>query len=176
MTMDVGARVATEADLIVLAALADAFRVEQRLARGGVLWSDREAPEPGAQPIAFAIDAAEARIGNKLADIGQPGRPELCVVGTINEVVLAFATVALEQLRDGSRIGRIEQLYVDPDARMVSVGEAMMEMIVAWCASHACIGIDAYALPGERLTKNFFESNGFVARLLTMHHRFDLPS
>ena len=158
--MDVAARPATNPDLSALSMLADAFRIEQREARGGVLWDEREAQEHGDAPLEASMADPDA----------------LCVVGTINEVVLAFAVVGLERIRSGATIGRIEQLFVDPQARAVGVGEAMMEHVVEWCHSKACIGIDAYALPGERLTKNFFESNGFVARLLTMHHRFDSPS
>ena len=40
-------------------------------------------------------------------------------------------------------------------------------------AIYRLAGVDATALPGDRLTKNFFESNGFTARLLIMHRRLD---
>jgi hypothetical protein len=30
---------------------------------------------------------------------------------------------------------------------------------------------DAHVLPGHRLVKNFFESGGFAARSIIMHHR-----
>jgi hypothetical protein len=33
------------------------------------------------------------------------------------------------------------------------------------------VGIDAFALPGMRETKNFFEGSGFTARLLVMHRQ-----
>jgi GNAT superfamily N-acetyltransferase len=56
-----------------------------------------------------------------------------------------------------------------PDARSVGVGEALMDLIVAWCEQRRCVGIDAHALPGNRATKNFFETFGFKARLLTVH-------
>ena len=64
-------------------------------------------------------------------------------------------------------------LWVDPEARSVSVGEAMLNAIVEWARSQDCASVDAYALPGERITKNFFEAAGFKARLLTVHHRLD---
>jgi hypothetical protein len=34
-----------------------------------------------------------------------------------------------------------------------------------------CVGIDALALPGNRQTKNFFESFGFTARAIVVHRR-----
>jgi hypothetical protein len=46
-----------------------------------------------------------------------------------------------------------------------------MEAILAWCGEQGCNAVDAYALPGDRQTKNFFEESGFTARLLVMHHR-----
>ena len=33
-----------------------------------------------------------------------------------------------------------------------------------------CVGIDAFALPGHRAAKNFFEEQGFTARAIVMHH------
>jgi hypothetical protein len=33
--------------------------------------------------------------------------------------------------------------------------------------------VDGIALPGDRQAKNFYESAGFKARMLTMHRRID---
>ena len=158
--MEVAARPAQFGDIDTLVELSSAFRAEQRVARGGVLWDGREAPEPGQEFLETAISAAD----------------QVCVVGTIDDIVLAFSVAGLETTRHHATIGRIELLYVDPEARTVGVGEEVIGLVVQWCRDNGCVGIDAYALPGERLTKNFFESNGFVARLLTMHHRFDPAS
>ena len=158
--MEVAASPAHHGDIDVLVALSAAFRAEQRVARGGVLWDGREAPDPGREFLEAAIATTD----------------QICVVGTIDDVVLSFGIVGLETTRNETTIGRIELLYVDPEARTVGVGEEVIGEIVRWCHDNGCVGIDAYALPGERLTKNFFESNGFVARLLTMRHRFDPAS
>ncbi len=158
--MEVAARRAVPLDRAIIGQLAAAFRDEQRLGRGGGLWAEREAP---------ALD-------DSIATAAHDNDTRCWIVGTIDDVVIAYALVETEVIRDGARLGRIEELFVDEQARTVGVGEAMMEMAIAWCKDHRCTGIDAYALPGERLTKNFFESNGFVARLLTMHHRFDRSS
>ena len=95
------------------------------------------------------------------------------VVGMIDECAIGFAIANIEALANREFIGKITELYVVPEARAVSVGDEMINVITEWCERLGCIGVDAFALPGERLTKNFFESHGFVARLLTMHHRFD---
>jgi GNAT superfamily N-acetyltransferase len=60
---------------------------------------------------------------------------------------------------------------VEPEARGVSVGETMKDMLVAFCDERGCIGIDALALPGHRAAKNFFETAGFTARAIVMHRR-----
>jgi ribosomal protein S18 acetylase RimI-like enzyme len=62
---------------------------------------------------------------------------------------------------------------VEPEAREVAVGEAIADRLVAFCRDARCTGIDAYALPGNRAAKNFFETHGFTARLLVMHRRLD---
>ena len=162
--MDLEARPATVADLATLVTLAQEFWAEQRVARGGVLWAQREGPQP--PPDADA--AVEERYREQLNAVDC-----LTVVGTIDNAILGYAVVTIEVIPDGSRIGYISELFVEPAARAVSVGDTMIELVSQWCQSNGCLGIDAYALPGERLTKNFFEAHGFKARLLTMHHRFD---
>ena len=72
-------------------------------------------------------------------------------------------------MADGTQLGIIGGLYVEPEGRGVGVGEAIAEQLVAFCIDAGCIGIDAFALPGHREAKNFFERAGFTARALVMH-------
>ena len=122
--------------------------------RGGVMWASREArPEPLGESLAQAL--------------GDPDR--LVLVGTVDITTLGYAVVRAEKLRDGTVLGVIEDLYVEPEGRGVGIGEAMMDHIVDWCEQRGCRGIDALALPGNRATKNFFETFGMTARLLVLH-------
>jgi GNAT superfamily N-acetyltransferase len=75
----------------------------------------------------------------------------------------------LEHLADGTTLGVVDDLFVLPDGRGVGVGEAMMDLLLEFCATHGCTGIDAVALPGNRETKNFFETFGLVARAIVVH-------
>ena len=126
--------------------------------RGGQLWEAREAwPEPLDTAYAELVARADAQV----------------VVGAIDDVVIGFGVVVVETLRSGARLGVITDLFVEEPARAVGVGEAIADALVAHCASHACIGIDAPALPGNRAAKNFFETHGFTARALVMHRRLD---
>ena len=72
---------------------------------------------------------------------------------------------------DGQFDIRDADLYVLPDARGVGVGEAMMGLCLDWARRNGCIGLDSMALPGDRHTKNFFESFGLVARAIIVHRR-----
>ena len=67
------------------------------------------------------------------------------------------------------------ELFVEPPARSIGVGESMTDALLALAAERRCIGVDALALPGHRATKNFFEDQGFTARALTMHRPLDTP-
>jgi GNAT superfamily N-acetyltransferase len=150
------ARAASPSDLSVLVDLARALRDEMREQRGGVLWATREAaPEPHEETL-------ESLLGRDDASV---------VVGTIDGSIVGFATVEIETLRDGTRLGVIGDLFVEREARAVGVGESIAELIIEFCTAAGCIGIDAYALPGARETKNFFERSGFTARALVMHHK-----
>ncbi len=149
------ARRATVDDLDTIVELATELRAELVPMRGGSLWSRTAAfPEP--------LDATFRTL------IGQD---DACVlVGTIDDVLVGFGICTVGVLRDGSGLGQIVELFVTADARSVSVGEGMLDRLVEWCREQGCVGIDAFALPGHRAAKNFFETAGFTARALVMHH------
>ncbi len=150
------ARRAAVADVARVVELAHELRDELRVMRGGDLWFHREArPEPLDAEYRALLDDDDAAV----------------FVGTIDDVVVGFATVSLETLRSGEVLGVVDELYVEPEARSVSVGDALAGALVAFCTERGCRGIDALALPGHRAAKNFFEGHGFTARALVMHHR-----
>jgi GNAT superfamily N-acetyltransferase len=150
------ARAALPSDLPVLVTLARLLRAEMADQRGGALWTTREArPEPHEATLESLLGRDDAAV----------------VVGTIDGAIVGFGTVEIEILRDGTLLGVIGDLFVEREARAVGVGESIAEMIVAFCAAAGCLGIDAYALPGARDAKNFFERSGFTARALVMHHK-----
>jgi ribosomal protein S18 acetylase RimI-like enzyme len=66
-------------------------------------------------------------------------------------------------------LGEIEVLYVEPEARGVGVGEAIVGLLMDHFDQAGCRGVDAFALPGNRQAKAFFETHGFVTRMLVMH-------
>jgi GNAT superfamily N-acetyltransferase len=93
----------------------------------------------------------------------------LLVVGATDDADVGFASVYVDRMRR-EPIGVVEIVFVEPAARQVGVGEAMLDLVVGWCEARRCVGVDAPALPGNRAAKAFFEGHGFVARLLVMHH------
>jgi GNAT superfamily N-acetyltransferase len=130
-----------------------------------------DAPVLDALYAAAAAEIAPLRGGTLLLSTRVANDDGRVVVGTIDDVVVGWSRGHIETLADGTRLGVIQDLYADPDARGVGVGEAMLADLVAWFRQQRCQGVDALALPGDRATKNFFEGSGFTARLLVMHHR-----
>jgi ribosomal protein S18 acetylase RimI-like enzyme len=153
-----GSRPATPEDVPRIADLAERARHELTPMKGGALWASREATAP---PFEDAYAALLQR------------DDALVVVGTIDGAVIGFGAVTLDTLRTGDTLGVVTDLFVEPDARAVGVGETMADALVAFCAAHGCVGIDALALPGHRAAKNFFEESGFTARALVMHRPLD---
>jgi len=128
--------------------------------RGGLLWSlTLGRQEPVAESLQRAITDPDQRV----------------VVGTIDEAVVGYGAVHVLGLADGRPLGVVDELYVEPGARAVGVGEALMDLLVAWCRDRGCVGIDAVALPGDRETKNFFETFGLKARAIVVHRQLDEP-
>jgi ribosomal protein S18 acetylase RimI-like enzyme len=152
------ARLADAGDLDAVEGVASRVAAELSSVRGG--------------PLFLALDGARgslrARLEASLAD--QAGR---FVVGTYDGVVLGWGLASIRELPDGRRLGDIEALAVDAEARGVGIGEAMMNLLLAELGAADCFGVDCQALPGDRDTKNFFESFGLKARLLTVHRQLD---
>lgn len=155
-----GARPATPADVPRLAELNRQALAELALLRGGRVFVAREAR---AEPVDDAIAAA----------IADPDA--LVLAGTIDDTVIGYCVAHTENLRDDTRLGVITDIYVEPDGRGVAVGECLMSAALEWFTAQRCDGADAYALPGDRTTKNFFEGSGFSARLLVMHNKMSGP-
>jgi ribosomal protein S18 acetylase RimI-like enzyme len=156
------ARFATPDDRPALALLAAEAREESRAKRGGNLLVNRELAALAELDL---LDAANATSPASDAH----GATKVVVVGTIDEVVVGYARLRIETLRTDETIAMIDELYVDPEARGVGVGEAIMDLLVEHARRHDCIGIDAVALPGDRQTKNFFETFGLTARAIVVH-------
>jgi GNAT superfamily N-acetyltransferase len=148
------ARVATVADLDRLVVLARDALAQLRPLRGGLLWSQTLGRQ---EPVDAALHDA---LTDPLHRV---------VVGLIDEVVVGYGDAHLEGLPDGATLAVVDDLYVEPDARAVGVGEAIMDDLVAWATERGCVGIDAVALPGDRATKNFFERFGLTARAIVVH-------
>jgi GNAT superfamily N-acetyltransferase len=142
--VEVAARPAEPGDSARLAELAEMARAELESQRGGQLFLAREGRSSGRAP-------------------------ELTVVGTLDDAVLGFASADTTEVPDIGLIAVLGALYVEPGGREVGIGEAMMDLVLEWCAERACDGIDGVALPGMRATKNFFERYGLTARALLVH-------
>ena len=154
-----GTRLATVDDLSLLEEFVSLAVAEQAENRGGWVWSRRETRNP---PFRASLESSFHNPDEELW------------IGLIDEVPVGYAAAGVTLLRTGELLGVISDIWVQPEAREVGVGEALAESVIAWCTERKCVGIDSMALPGNRATKNFFETFGIKARLLTVHRPLDL--
>lgn len=147
------ARVATLDDLDAIGAVASAIAADLPDKRGGSLFLRRESGGD-------ASARAQAQIH---------GDNGFAVVGSYDDIVFGYAIVEIERLDDGGLLARVDDLAVDGEIRGSGIGEAMMNLVMDTARERGCFGIDSRALPGDRHTKNFFESFGLKARLLVVH-------
>ena len=153
-----GVRLAGHDDLADLARLVGEAVAELTPQRGGEMWArtiGRHAPyEP---ELRAALDDPDVVV----------------LAGTVGDALVGYAVARLAPIEGGDTIVVIDDLFTEPGARSVGVGEAMLAVIVEWGTDRGAVGIDAVVLPGARETKNFFESFGLKARALVVHR--DLP-
>jgi GNAT superfamily N-acetyltransferase len=147
------ARPAVEQDLPALRELRATCLAELEGKRGGALLAGQLASTAGTDALTEAVrDPAQGLF-----------------VGTLSDVAVGYARASCRPLAGGRPLGVLDELFVEPAARGVGVGEALVAAVSAWLDQEGCLGIDTHALPGDRATKNFLEGAGFRARLLVMH-------
>lgn len=100
----------------------------------------------------------------------------LIVIGSIDDVPLGFMWMRSEALlpqADDARVGSVRLVFVEVGGRGVGVGESMITMVMDDFRARGVTMFDSHVSPGHRLAKNFFESHGYSARRIVMHHSED---
>ncbi|HTX63699.1 MAG TPA: GNAT family N-acetyltransferase [Acidimicrobiales bacterium] len=152
------ARPAQTGDLSACARLLEQARHDVLALRGGPeLLAACTCPPPG------ALD------GRWLRDHWM-GPDRALLVGTLSDVVVGLGAGHLTS-RGTEQVGSLDCCYVESGARGVGVGTAILDALVQWFTAGGCVALDAPALPGDRATKQLFESQGLSARLLVLHRR-----
>ena len=156
--MEESVRVAELSDREVLRSLAAEARVELSNKRGGdvVERLDPHRADSRAEIVSAVEDpAATQRMGD------------------IDGTPVGYGLMTLRTVVDGSLHATVEEIFVLPEARSVGVGEAIIETLLADASERGAAAIQSMALPGDRATKNFFESQGMVARSILVHRWLD---
>jgi ribosomal protein S18 acetylase RimI-like enzyme len=154
--MKVTSRPATETDLDTLTRLYRSLETEMVALHA--MW-----------PVADGLD--EPIRESFAAALSDPDT--VVLIGEIDGYPFGFLLARVERLlaqSDGGRVGAIRLIFVDHEAREVAVGETMRDMALEMLRERGLTRFDAHVLPGHRLVKNFFESGGFSARSIIMHH------
>lgn len=154
-----GARPARPEELSTCARLLEEARDRATTLRGG--------PELLA---AWLLPAAPDPITEQWLTQHWSGGDRVLLVGTIDQVAVGVGAGHVTR-HAGERVGVVDCCYVEAAARGVGVGTALAQALVAWFTAAACVAIDAPALPGDRETKQLFESQGLSARLLVLRRR-----
>ena len=156
MSISVTARPATSEDIVFLT---DLYRkLEAEMSAIHPMW-------PRADGLDEPIEAAF------LICIEDPD--SLLLLGEIEGYPLGFILGRSRPLlahEPGVRVGAIQMVFVELEAREVGVGEVMRDTLMKDFRRTGHSLFDSHVLPGHRLAKNFFEAGGFAARSIIMPH------
>ena len=148
------ARAAVEADLSLLVSLVAEGIATVQGERGAELWLLEDAPRPPLlETLARRLDQPAHRV----------------IAGCVDDVPVGVLLIDRRVLIDGRSIARVSFVFVDPGARDVGVGEALIGAATAWGLASGCVGLDGLALPGDRHVKNLYERSGLTARQITVY-------
>ena len=152
--MKESSRLASIDDLETLIFLRKEAISELRNKRGGeVLLNLDSFSEDSSENFSYWFDSSDHRI----------------FTGLFGDAVVAYGVLEFSKTNDDQKIASIKEIFVLKDARSVGVGESVIHSITNEAIEHNAIGIDSFALPGDRETKNFFETQGMVARLIHVY-------
>src|SRR5438045_8154376 len=127
---DAVARLAAVEDLALLCRLVEQSRADRLNERGGAVL-ERLDPRP-------TLDR------HRLTD-----HDVLLALGLYADVAFGYAHAALQEI-NGVRIVRLYDVFVEPDARGVGIGEALLEFVFDWARQHRARAVDSIVLPGNR--------------------------
>jgi len=156
--MEESARPAVASDHEVLRRMAVAARADLEGKKGGDVVDrlDPHRDDPGGRLVAALVRADVA-----------------VLVGMLGAVPVGYGLLTVGPVADGSMHAVVEEFFVEPEARSVGVGEVLMDALVDEARRRGATAIQSLALPGDRATKNFFESQGMVARAIVVHRWLD---
>ena len=100
----------------------------------------------------------------------------ILLVGSLDDVPLGFLWARPEDLlaqAGGEQVGVIRLIFTELEARGIGIGDAMITSALDQLRGRGLRYFDARVSPGHRHAKNFFEANGFKARLIFMHSKDD---
>ena len=116
------------------------------------------------------------RLGNEMPSVGDLWSARidsdhwLVLVAGIDNVPLGYLCANMAML---SGVPLIEAVYVNQDVRELGLGDGLVTAAVEASRVAGAVAIDAYALPGDRETKNLFERSGLTARLIIVTKTID---
>lgn len=70
----------------------------------------------------------------------------------------------------------VVHVFVEPDAREIGIGDALLNECLAYLRQHGAVWLSASALPGDRAMKNLFERHGLVAQTIIVGKSLSDPS
>lgn len=117
-----------------------------------------------AELTVLARDAISSQRGGASLLATLPQRHDRRLVAVVADAVVGVAAL----LVDGDR-ATLSTLFVHPEMRGVGVGHSLLSEAIAQARALGTKHLDSVALPGDRETKNFFESHAMKSRLLIVH-------
>lgn len=108
-----------------------------------------------------------AEVGDRWATVIDECAVFLATV-PVDGAEVAVGYLAAELRTEAMLILWVDQVWIEPDARELGFGDALLAEALAWGRRSGAGLVEGEALPGDRNLKNLYERAAITARLITV--------
>lgn len=99
------------------------------------------------------------------------GRFSIIYIAERHSEIIGFSTARIKRVPEflgGALIGELKDLWIEPDARRLGIGEKLLRLATEWCLALEVDSIEAQYFVGNQVSDSLLRNLGFTPELVQM--------